>query len=197
VITDTNSVVTYIPTSIRDYLGNGYTVNDLLVLANNALSGKYVPSGNNPTYSEIVAALDGFVEAFHDCRILLKVTENLNKRQSRIPDDEETISLFDRSQGVNMGVHPNPFSGDLTIQITVEEEGDYALKMYNTIGQIMVDATLHLYQGETIFMLSDLPELSNLTKINKMDNLPEAMYFLVVEGKNGSANQKVIKKSIR
>lgn len=52
----------------------GYTVAQLLALANNALSGKYVPSGGDPSLGDLASALGTINEAFDECRLLIEFT---------------------------------------------------------------------------------------------------------------------------
>lgn len=63
-----------LPASLRTYFGGGYTVAQLLALANNALSGKYVPSGGDPSLGDLASALGTINEAFDECRLLIEFT---------------------------------------------------------------------------------------------------------------------------
>jgi hypothetical protein len=184
---------TTIPSSILDYFGSGYTVNDLILLANNALSGKYVPSGSDPTLSEITAALEGMVNAFHDCRVVIDITENLNKREERLWDEEDPTDANWTYEKLEINVFPNPFSEDLSVQVYADKDGDYEIKLYNTVGQLMYHAEVHLFEGVNTFNLSDLPTISDTPD---MTSLPTAMYFIRVEGENQVAVRKVLKKTV-
>ena len=191
---DTTRRFTYMPTSILDYFGTSYTVQDLLDLANNALSGAYVPSGANPTYTELTKALDGIIDAFHDCRLLVDQNMSKNKFSQRWFDGEgdDPSDGMQELANLDMMVHPNPFTGELTFNIYVPEDGDYRYTIYNALGKTIYDVEIELRAGLNTFDFSTIPA-KKVFKGTDLLQLADGMYFIIVQGNDTSVIEKAIK----
>ena len=99
-----------IPQTVLDYLGAGATVNDLILLCNDALCGAYVPSAGNPSIGDINKAASAFNEGFDECRFLVSFSNTLREGTVAEPD-----------YGFSMIAYPNPFTSMTTIEFAANE----------------------------------------------------------------------------
>jgi len=123
-----------IPSSIINYLGTGYTVQDLLDLANKALSGSYTPSGSNPTLSDINYALDAFNRGFDECRVLISFADTSNSGNAPMHLDDG-VAESRQIQGFEM--MPNPATSTVTFDLSnfIGTHGN--LEMLDQIGRVI------------------------------------------------------------
>lgn len=120
-----------IPQSVLTYMGTNNTVNNLLLLANKALGGTYVPGVGQPSLGDITTALDAINRGFDGCRIL--VGFSASSAGLKLDDENETIETV--QSGINVNAYPNPFTGTTTIQFTLDETTAATLEVYSVTGQ--------------------------------------------------------------
>jgi hypothetical protein len=117
-----------IPQTVIAYLGANNTVADLLVLANNALCGAYVPSPGNPTLSDINNAVDAFNEGFDECRFLVGFSNTLRS----------DAQLSDHTGPLSLTAYPNPFNTSTVISFSMDKSYDnLKLEIFNSTGQVV------------------------------------------------------------
>jgi len=117
-----------IPQTVITYLGANNTVADLLVLANNALCGAYVPSPGNPTLTDINSALDAFNEGFDECRFLVGFSNTL-RAGTQVVNHYSPISLT---------AYPNPFNTSTIISFSMDKSYDnLKLEIFNATGEVV------------------------------------------------------------
>jgi hypothetical protein len=84
------------------------------------------------------------------------------------------------NHGLGMEIYPNPGNGLFNIRIFSESSGMMQLKLVNVLGKTVLSRSVKIPRG------SDYP-------LN-LENLPEGVYFLNIEGKDQHLTKKVIKK---
>ncbi|MBR9860740.1 T9SS type A sorting domain-containing protein, partial [bacterium] len=144
-----------IPTSIREYFGGSYTVQDLLDLANQYLSGRYTPSGSDPSKSDITSALTAINEGFDECRVLVDQTivpSTTNKVTASIDNLDNDIEP-------TLNAYPNPFSDHIDLDLYTPEGGVATVTIVDAVGKTVSMTTHKMYTGTNNFTLTahDLP----------------------------------------
>ena len=119
-----------IPQSVLTYLGANNKVSDLMTLANKALGMTYVPSGTQPTLSDITAALDALNKGFDGCRILAGFSAN----SSGLKLDDEEHATSSTNEGLNLTSYPNPFNSMTTLSFRLDETSNASLDIYSMTG---------------------------------------------------------------
>ncbi|MBK5285704.1 MAG: T9SS type A sorting domain-containing protein, partial [Bacteroidia bacterium] len=150
--------VTTIPQSIITYLGVNNTVNDLLVLANNALCGAYVPSVGNPTLGDINKAVSAFNEGFDECRFLVSFSNTLREGADVTPLGGNSFA---------MTAYPNPFNSQTSIEFTTDKANEnLKVEVFNATGQ-------------KVATLFNAPTAENVTYKVEFDgaNYPDGVYI--------------------
>ena len=137
-----------LPATFRAYFSGNYSVGDLLELANNALSGKYVPSGSEPSLSDLTSALATINEAFDECRLLTKFTTPNTSRRSL-----KSTKTFE-NQEYAIKAYPNPFNGKVTINIESEKDTKAELSIYNILGKLVYTTKGNCVIGNNNFDLN-------------------------------------------
>jgi len=121
-----------LPSSIMNYFGGPYTVNQLLTLANNALGGVYVPGAGQPTLGDIESAEDALVNSFDQCNFLTGFTPTQVTPQTTGINDTHT-------NGVIFSMFPNPANDDVNIRFSSVESGQAEVKVFDISGKIVAD----------------------------------------------------------
>lgn len=125
-----------LPASVVTYLGSNNTVAHLYQLANNALGRVYIPSGNNPSLTDINNAVDIINNAFDGCRQLVSIS---NTSGSRLAAESASPGLTG-----SVTVFPNPFRDQVAVRIDSEKTGQLEIALYSITGERI--ALVH--QGE-------------------------------------------------
>jgi hypothetical protein len=132
-----------LPQSVITYLGANNTVADLFALANRALGGTYVPSGSNPSLSDINNAVDVINNAFDGCKVLVSIS-NTAPRISNHSVEENVV------EGLNVLVYPNPFSDNLRVRVEAPSHSHVSVEIYSMDGRKVADVFNGLTGEETI-----------------------------------------------
>jgi hypothetical protein len=93
--------------------------------------------------------------------------------------DEGGLGIGVLANEAGISIYPNPNTGSFTIAAKVSQAGHYSIHAYNLIGKIMAQQTDVYLDGE------------NTVTVNFRD-LPEGLYFIVIEGQG----EKMIRKLI-
>jgi beta-glucanase (GH16 family) len=67
-------------------------------------------------------------------------------------------------------IFPNPYNGACNLQMDVSVAGDYYIRIFNSIGQLMAHEKIRAKENESVQLV--LP----------VDNLPEGLYHVLIEG---------------
>jgi hypothetical protein len=151
--------------SIRAYFGGSYTIGDLLDLANAALSGRYVPTGGNPSLNAISDAVADINEGFDECRLLVDQTKSSSsslKTGTVAGDNQAPVGGYEQVVGAdNMAVeaYPNPFKDELMLNVATYEAGQATITIIDGLGQVVDQATVDVSAGYNEFSIAthDLP----------------------------------------
>jgi hypothetical protein len=146
-------LVCAIPPSVITYLGANNTVADLVILANKALGGTYVPTSSTPSLSHINAALSAFIQSFDKCRIFVGFSTTSNGAKfEEVFADEQDVSEADFS------VYPNPASGSVTLSYTAKEDSRVAVSVYRADGSLATELMeKEVYAGQNdLFILNTM-----------------------------------------
>ena len=80
----------------------------------------------------------------------------------------------------DVGVFPNPFENELTVQIDLKKETDLNLSIFSSAGQLTYQQNLGFQSsGKHEFLLHP--------------NLPSGVYFLKIQSKEGQVVKRVVK----
>jgi hypothetical protein len=151
-----NAQANAISPCVRMYFGGSYTVNELVELANNALSGKYVPTATmDPTYTEIGDGLSSIIGAFDECRLLVGMTETDTSGGSSttvgIADLEKPVK---EASLVDVKAHPNPFSNNVNVTVTSNDQGVVELEVLDALGRVVYTGNYDCNVGSTSFSIN-------------------------------------------
>ena len=130
----------------RAKIKGGTTVKDLVDLASEALGNGVSKINYGVSLSDINAALDAIVNAFHGgkyfarfageipgCVIPAPATTNINVAS---PIENATAVKVETSNaGVSVMAFPNPYIDQVTFNVTVKNAGKGSLVIYNMLGQ--------------------------------------------------------------
>ncbi|HSK12254.1 MAG TPA: T9SS type A sorting domain-containing protein [Phnomibacter sp.] len=123
-----------IPANVVNALGNGKTVADLYILANNALGNVdgIVGSENGISLSAIASLVDLINNAFDECRLFAgwDLTPCVGQNAT-------TASLNATSAVLNVTASPNPFRNDVKFTIRSQVSGQAELQIFNMQGQTL------------------------------------------------------------
>ena len=109
----------------------GLSVNQVLALANTAISGGGTPAG--VTISDLSDALATLNENFVDCDTNLGcLALPAGSPKSGASSQSTTPGAYELSQN-----HPNPFNPTTEISFTIPEAGEVKLVIYNVAGQVV------------------------------------------------------------
>lgn len=89
-------------------------------------------------------------------------------RVYQLTTDIPTASLISFSATV----FPNPSNGHSQLQMEVAESGDYTIRIFNTLGQIVIQQKINAQENESV--QADLA----------VQNLPPGLYHVLIEGNN-------------
>jgi hypothetical protein len=84
------------------------------------------------------------------------------------------------NHGLGMAVYPNPGDGLFNIQISSEKPGMMLLKLNNVLGETLLSRSVQI-NSTSDYQLN-------------LENLPDGIYFLVVEANEQQVTKKVFKK---
>ena len=88
--------------------------------------------------------------------------------------------LVEKEKEAGIAIYPNPISnGVINLQLTNQPAGEYGIKLYNKLGQVILSKKVQRSEG------------NSTEKINWDFNLAHGMYHLEVLFPNGS--KKIIK----
>ena len=167
------------PSVFRTYFGGNYTVAQLLELANNALSGKYVPKGSDPSLSDITKALATINEAFDECRLLTGFTSpDASSSQSSNQSVASTSAL--KSLGYEVNAYPNPFNGSLKVDVNSDIAAKATIQIYDVRGRLVSTVDKNCEAGENSFRFDT-------------NSLVKGVYFVKVKIGEGEVNIKMLK----
>ncbi len=129
-VPDGNLHVYTIPSTVLTYLGANNTVNDLIALANAALSGLYLPSVGAPTLADIRKAIEAINSGFDDCKFLVGFSNTLrdgNHAGGNSNNDAFTVKAY-----------PNPFNAGTTISFSLDKSYDnLKVEIFNATGEVV------------------------------------------------------------
>ncbi|MFM2134678.1 MAG: hypothetical protein RL021_78, partial [Bacteroidota bacterium] len=165
-----------LPRSVVTYLGTSNTVADLFTLANRALAGLYVPSGSNPSLSDINNAVDVINNAFDGCKVLVSISNTvprmLGENREEVYGTEEVT------------VYPNPFNDQLRIRVDLQQRDQLSVKLFSLDGRLVTD----VFNG-------DSGEESNVEfEVNTMNLAPGTYLCKVVVGSQTYVDRVVLMK---
>ncbi len=121
----------------------GYTVDDLLKLANRALGGTL--TGTDPSLNDIFITVDQINNAFDQCRYLISQEAPSVYKKAAVTDKTMFRSVPENAEVVSTVVaYPNPFVSKVTFLIKAKLNGHATLGLYNISGLKVAD----LFDGE-------------------------------------------------
>ena len=163
-----------IPTSIRSYFGGSYTLQQLLQLANDALGGVYVPTGNQPSLSDIDAAIGAFITGFDRCRFVTGFYSNSSSARLASGEGEQ-------KEGIQLDMFPNPAQDNLNLSFNSSESGNIELKLFDMNGRMVKN----LYQG---FVNQDVVYQMSMY----VGDVAKEVYVVQVKCNDMTTNRKLI-----
>jgi hypothetical protein len=166
-----------LPSSLRAYYSGDYSVAQLLELANNALSGKYVPSGSDPSLSELTQATATINEAFDECRLLTGFTSPISlKKGNQITAN---VSSFEKA-GYKVSTYPNPFNEMFYIELESQYAANAGIEIYDVRGRLVSSFGENCIPGDNRYSVD--------TKL-----FAEGMYIVKVRVGDAETNVKLLK----
>lgn len=144
-----------VPEAVVQYLsaalgGAAPSVADLLNLANDAISGSYVPvNAGNPTLSDITAALGAINDGFDECRVFMGWIDCAAVPAGKSIADEANMDLSYRDPQLYIYPNPSDFSAQLVIEVYADAE--VRLEIFSLDGRrlaILVDQ--HMMSGDRL-----------------------------------------------
>ncbi|CAM3870405.1 hypothetical protein AQAU111925_10610 [Aquirufa aurantiipilula] len=121
----------------------GYSVNDLLKLANRALGGSL--GGSDPSLSDIFNTVDQINNAFDQCRYLVSQEAPSTYKTASTSDETMFRTETENKDVISTVVaYPNPFVNKVSFLIKAKLNGRATLGLYNLSGLKVAD----LFDGE-------------------------------------------------
>ncbi|MHA8104586.1 hypothetical protein PPZ62_09280, partial [Aquirufa nivalisilvae] len=121
----------------------GYSVNDLLKLANRALGGAL--GGNDPSLNDIFTTVDQINNAFDQCRYLVSQEAPSTYKTASLTEETMFRTVTENTEIVSTVVaYPNPFVSKVSFLIKAKLNGRATLGLYNISGLKIAD----LFDGE-------------------------------------------------
>ena len=177
-----DSQVHVINSAIMSYYGGSFTVGELLVLANNALSGKYTPGSGDPSLADITQALSSISLAFDECRLLTEFTTiDTSSTSSYSYKTLNVNNLSKENYLLDVLARPNPFNNEVNISLESGHKGDVNIEVIDALGR-------------RVFYNNYGCKVGNNDYTIKTDELPVGMYILNVSLNNEYVRIKLIKQ---
>ncbi|MDE3212092.1 MAG: T9SS type A sorting domain-containing protein, partial [Bacteroidota bacterium] len=85
-------------------------------------------------------------------------------------------------ENATLAIYPNPFSDHISISFGANQAGPATLRLINTFGQVIVNKTIMVSQGNNTVQLDNLPQMS------------PGLYFISLKNSEIDYNSKLLKQ---